>query len=356
MAKRHSTDQAWPMDELQRAFVASWGQDELRTLPPKKLEKMLKKVTDEVAKEIGKDLAKRAPKMLAQRRKDDDAFHARNFRRWREAFDLIETIWVCCEEMGRNFNQHFRPTAVRTEDFVFEAMTSIHAKSLLVTAEIICLMKGGFPDAALTRWRTLYELNVVATLISKQGPDLALRYLAHADVQAARDIDPSDLEDDEKLREQVRRSEYAIQQFGDELRKHYGWACKITDKQQPNFEHIEKLAEKTEGRALYKHASQHIHSNHRLYDQLLGTSESDSPLILVGQSNSGMVGPLTLTAMSMVETTALYLVTKPNFDRGVYSIVLMNMAQRLHKIGPKLEKRTLMAARKQRAAKRKRSD
>jgi hypothetical protein len=125
--------------------------------------------------------------MLVRHRTDFDGFTRRNLRRWRGAFDLLETIWVCCEEMGRNFNQHFRPEAVQTENFVFEAMTSVHAKSLLVTAEMLCLMKGGFADAALTRWRTLHELNVVATLIFREGQELALRYLAHAHVQEAKD-------------------------------------------------------------------------------------------------------------------------------------------------------------------------
>lgn len=86
--------------------------------------------------------------MLAERRKQQAGFESRNLRRRRKAFDLMETIWVCCEEIGSAFNGHRRPQAVQEQDHVFEAMTYLHAKALLVTSEIICLLSGGFADGA----------------------------------------------------------------------------------------------------------------------------------------------------------------------------------------------------------------
>jgi len=350
MAKQRDADSVWAMDELENGILDLLSQnEEYRALPPKKLAKIIAKTTEKTAKAIAKDLAFRAPKMLAQWRKETAGFERRNFRRWRKAFDRIEMIWVCCEEVGRNFNQHFRPEAVQSQNFVFEALTSIHAKSLLVAAEMICLMKGGFPDAALTRWRTLYELNVVGTLIVREGQDLALRYLAHADVQAAKAYDGTEGVSDADLRELQARAAYAVSNFGNELTKHYGWACALTGKKQPNFEDLERLADKTDGRSIYKQASQHIHSNHRKYDELLGVSESNENMLLVGRSNSGMVGPLTLASLTMVETTSLYLLTQPNFDRSVYSIVLMRLAAPMHSLAERLERRTFEAAQKRRA-------
>lgn len=351
MAKR-GTEKAWPMDELQLALVESLEKSNgFEELSPKKRAKIILKVTRKSAKAIGKDLLDRAPKMLAQRRSLQIGFEARNFRRWRKAFDLIETLWVCCEEIGRNFNQNFRPEAVQTQDFIFEAMTTIHARSLLVGEEIICLMKGGFADAALTRWRTLHEFTVVAILISQGDQQLALRYLAHADVQAAENMDSDDLAKDDSLQALKARSDYRLAQFGDSLKKHYGWASDLVGKKQPNFEDLEKKAEKSEIRYFYKYASQHIHSNHRACDQLIGVTESDEPILLVGSSNSGMVAPLTLASMSMAEITALYLNTKPNFDRAIYTAALMTMAARMNKLASRLEKTTLQAAQKRKRPK-----
>lgn len=94
-----------------------------------------------------------------------------------------------------------------------------------------------------------------------------------------------------------------------------------------------------------------MHSNHRAYDQLLGVSESSETALLVGPSNSGMVGPLTLASLTLAETSTLYLLSKPNIGRSIYALVLLGMADRMHKLANRLEVRTLKAARKKHDAK-----
>lgn len=344
---KSDTNETWPMDELETVFVETLRKDEVfRALSPKRQQKMVTRVMKGSVKAFSKNLIDRAPKMLARRRKAKAGFEKRNLRRWREAFDLFETVWVCCEEIGRNFNQNFRPQAVQEQDFVFEAMTAIHARSLLVGEERICMMKGGFPDAAISRWRTLHELSVVAALLSRGGQDLALRYLAHADVQALKGLDAEAIAQDEDLRAVKVRADFGISRFGLELERTYGWACNLIGKKQPNFGDLEKKADKGEARYFYKFASQHIHSNHRAHNDLLGMSESRDTMLLVGPSNSGMVGPLTLGTMSLTEVTALYINTRPSFDVGIFVAVLVKMAGRMNKLGARLEKTTLKAARK----------
>ncbi len=175
-----SNDEPWAMDELQREFERIVGETKEagKRLTTKQVVHVAETTTKSAGRAFYRTLIETAPAMLADRRKEREGFERRNFRRWRKAFDLIETIWVSCEELGRVFNQHHRPEAVREEDYVFEAMTHLHAKALLVASEIICLLKGGFADGALTRWRTVYETNVVAALIRQEGQELALRYRA----------------------------------------------------------------------------------------------------------------------------------------------------------------------------------
>jgi len=341
--------QPWPMNGLEQSFRERVHADDfLKSLAPKKFEKVVRQITDDAVKVITADLLSRAPDMLVRHRKEHDGFSSRNFKRWRGAFDLLETIWVACEEMGANFNRHFRPEAIQTQNFTFEAMTAVHAKSMLVTAEMICLMKGGFADAALTRWRTLHELSVVAALLSVHGQKLAHRYLAHSHVQEAMDIEPEELERDEEAKGRKAKSDFCLAQFGDDLKKHYGWACELTDKKRPTFEDLEKLADKSIGRIIYKRASQHIHSNHRGYDQLLGVGESEETLLLVGQSDAGMAGPLILGAMTLVEVTSVYLMMIPNLDRTIYTRVLLSLSRRLHAKARALEKNAAMRIQKRR--------
>lgn len=332
------------MDELQHEFerIAREVQDAGKGLTARQMARVAEQTTKSAGRDLYRSLIETAPDMLADRRKEQEGFERRNFQRWRKAFDLIETIWVSCEELGRQFNQHHRHTAVAEQDYVFEAMTHLHAKALLVTAEIICLLKGGFADGALTRWRTLYETSVVAFLIRQEGQELALRYLAHSRVRAWNDAQDDD-ESDEWQQLKV-QAEYAIEKFGPELNRRNGWACAITGQKNPTFEKLAELAGKTSGKSLYHHASLHVHSNHRALDELLSMCEAQEDVLLVGPSNSGMVGPLTLATMSIVELTTLLLLTKPTLDRLAFVNTLSRMAKPMNKLASGIERRTFDTA------------
>jgi hypothetical protein len=341
----------WAMDEIQRGFerIIQDAEKSGHVLTAKKIERIAEKTVRSAGRSVYRTLMESAPKMLLERRKDGLGFERRNIRRWRKAFDLIETIWVSCEELGRAFNEHYRPEAVEEQDYVFEAMTHLHAKALLVTSEIICLLKGGFADGALTRWRTLYEVNVVAALMVQEGQELALRYLAHSRVQAWNDVKDDALEvgESEEDRDYLRgQAEYAIARFGTELNKRNGWACGITGNKSPTFDNLIELSGRSDGRSLYKHASLHIHSNHRGLDELLGVCESEKSVLLVGQSNSGMVMPLTMAVYSIVETTTMFILTKPNLDRGVLLNSILRMVKRMNQLAGGIERRTFAAAKK----------
>lgn len=335
------------MDELQGEFerIVNEARDAGNILTDKQLSRVAQRVISKTGAAIYRTLNETASDMLTDRRKLRDGFEQRNFRRWRKAFDLMETIWVSCEEIGAAFNDHCRPQAVKEQDYVFEAMTHLHAKALLVTSEIICLLKGGFADGALTRWRTLFETSVVATLIRQEGQELALRYLAHSHVQAW--IRVRDQEQKDSEYEDIKsRAEFAIEKFGDELNRRNGWACAITGQKYPTFEKLVELADRGDAKSLYQHASLHVHSNHRPLNDLLGMCEAQGDVFLVGPSNSGMVAPLILTSLSIAEITSLLLLTKPNLDRIILVDAIWRMANRMEKLSKSIERRTFDAAKK----------
>lgn len=348
--KKRTAAEPWPMDELQHDFeeIIQQAFEEGNSLTERQIERIASGTVKSAGRLYYRSLIERAPPMLAERRKQQAGFESRNLRRWRKAFDLLETIWVCCEEMGSAFNDHHRPQALQEQDHVFEAMTYLHAKALLVTSEIICLLRGGFADGALTRWRTIYENNVIATLIRQEGQELALRYVAHSRVQAwlRAGAEPDNLRDEDA--ELQKKAEFAISTFGEEMKRRHGWASKLVGKKMPTFKDIAaKCGQEVDG-GIYEYASQHIHFNHRMFDELLATCESEQNVLLVGPSNSGMVGPLTAAAISMVESTFLLLLHKPNLDRLALLDSVWRMAKRMNKLADGLEKRTFEAAKKRR--------
>lgn len=339
------------MNDLQYEFekIIRQAREEGSRLTNRQVERLASATVKSAGRIYYRSLIKSAPPMLAERRKQQAGFESRNLRRWRKAFDLFETIWVCCEELGSEFNGYNRPQAFEERDYVFEAMTYLHAKALLVTSEIICLLKGGFADGALARWRTLYENNVIANLIREEGQELALRYVAHSRVQAWQRVqaNPEDYaEDCSELKEQA---EHAISSFGEEMNLRHGWASKLLNKKKPTFKDIASRVGHSDREGMYEYASHHIHFNHRMFDDLLANCEAEQNILLVGPSNSGMVAPLTATAISMAEATFLLLLHKPNLDRLALLDSIWRMAKRMERLAGGLEKRTFEVAKKRRS-------
>ena len=60
---------------------------------------------------------------------------------------------------------------------VFTVLTYINGRALQVANEILVLLKNGYADGAYARFRTLYELSVVAHFINSHGDSLAQAYL-----------------------------------------------------------------------------------------------------------------------------------------------------------------------------------
>ena len=122
-----------------------------------------RELNDEGARGLAKELKRRGPKMLRQHRRIRRGFERRLFRRWRKALRLYETIMVAAQEAGADFNDKYRAEARQQDDFVFEALVSLHGRASRITSETYALLRTGHADGAQARWRTLHELAVVAS-------------------------------------------------------------------------------------------------------------------------------------------------------------------------------------------------
>lgn len=292
-------------------------------------------VMDQMADQMRNDLKRRAPATLRTTRRETAGFERRNLQRWRKPFNLIEMILEIAAEVGGKFNTEVRPQAIQEEDYAFEALTHLHARGLLVGSECICLMKGGFADGALSRWRTLHELNVVAAFLFRNDKEVALRYLVSFEFQAltaARQMkkyaERSKIEPptDGEIGAMESRCKSHLKQFGEDIRHEYGWASGIIGKKAPNLLDIEEFTGLDHWRPRFKWASQHTHGGHRPFGTMLGTAESKEPVLLIGQSNSGLVDPLHMTAISLTHITSSLLLSRPDTDRIICTKVLFGLS------------------------------
>jgi len=301
---------------------------------------------DTLPRQVLERLLANAPSMLQERRQEDQEFEERNFMRWQRAFDAIETMAEVAAEVGGACDKEGRSLAQFENDYRFEALSQLFPRALLVTREIIHLLKGGFPDAALSRWRSLHELTVTAIFISRNDGNVAMRYLANFDFQAKRaakqfnhhaqraNLKPFSAEE---LAEIDARFALAVKAVGGEIEGDWGWAAPALKKDRPTFADLEKDVGLDHWRPRYKWASQHVHSGHRPSDKLLGLCEAKQPVMLVGRSNSGFTDPLHMTAISLMQIATTVLLKSPNIDRVVYSRILMTLSDSIGQLSLECE-------------------
>jgi hypothetical protein len=343
-------------EELAKAYLE--GKDEQTLLDS--IGPTFEAIRPKLAKVLIRSLKKNRSEMLRERRKITERFEHRNFRRWRRVFDLYETLIVMASELGEEHDKDARPDAIRTNDYRFEALAHIFPKAVLISREILCLLRGGYPDAALSSWRGLFELTVVAKFISGNDQEIALRYLASFDfraLRAAREYnqfaDRIDLApfDDRSLQELEERAASIETQLGIRLKKDFDWAHPALQSKFPtlkpdrvDFSHLMEASEMDRWRPYYRWANQHLHAGHRPHGSLLGVCESTEPVALVGQSNSGFVDPFQLAAISLVHVTTLFLFTKPCMDRIVMVDALASFRDEVAPLAMKIQRDSLEAA------------
>ncbi len=284
------------------------------------------------------DLKQRSAEMLREHRGMDEEFRVRNFERWAEGFDLLEMLIVIAEETGGAINDADRPRAVEDNDVRFEAVVTLHARAVLVSREILCLLKGGFADGALGRWRTLHELAVVSQFLSIHDRSISERYLLHREVQAHKAMlqyhkyqERANLEpfDENAARMLTETRARMVAKHGDSMIHDWGWAAPAICKTRPTFFDLEESLNLDHWRPRYKWAAQDTHGAYRPPAVLRGMSEAKEALLLVGPSNSGLTDPAHMTAISLVLATHALVHLSPNIDRLVAMRVLLTISDEI---------------------------
>jgi hypothetical protein len=298
----------------------------------------------EAAPELTKDLLRRMPKMLQQHEKDRLAFERRLKRLWGKAFDLYEAVLVGCTEAGSDFNENERPGAMRDQDLVFEALTLLHARACLTAAEVLNSLRGGFPDAAYARWRTLHELAVSAYVIVDGGQEVAERYLLHAYVEDAKDAQHFqrhaerlgyEAMEDAEVTELTQSVEQLVKRFGKEYRDQYGWAAPLfPGKRKLWFSDLETKVELAHLRPHYRLASHKTHGGSK--GAGLGRVKVSGGIVLAaGPTNAGFgeVGHGSLISLSQLTTTLLIRGRKTGIRDPMRVVVCRSLLELVGKAG-----------------------
>ena len=151
------------------------------------------------------------------------------------------------------------------EDAKQDMIDGLHGKGCATAAEILVLLRAGFTDGALARWRSLYEVDLIAHFIARHGLSSAERYAEHAAVKNWEainsisryvGIDPATKDDFQRRRDE------AVAKYGTVFKNEYGWAADVvgTSKRDgPNRGDLEKDIGREEWSPLYRAASYQVH-------------------------------------------------------------------------------------------------
>lgn len=240
---------------------------------------------------------------------DHDAFIKRNRDRWSIGFRKLHALRETCLQAGMNFQEQFLSIPKYETDELIGVFLRQHAHACRISGEIIHLLEGGYPDAALARWRTLYEIVVTCLVIKKCGREAAIDYIRHGMVKTAEGI-----EEHRKTAEAMGQATFTDEEadFYRELKKEitngdssWHWARKHT-----GFSKFEKLREYVgldKWSHNYKLASRNVHSDYFEMASLYAMNEAKQDMLLCGQSNFGLTEPAHFTAISLAQITSVFL-------------------------------------------------
>jgi hypothetical protein len=191
-------------------------------------------VTNEIVEQLFKKVLESEEEILSTKRNVINVFITNNCERWKVGFDRLESLILLCIEIGEQFNKTYRSKAVKDDNLVFDTLVKHHARACLTAQEILYLLKGGFADAALARWRTLHEVHVTTRFIEKHGHDCAERFYYHGYIEKYKAaFQMSEYEDrlntegptEDELNELKKIKDKLIAKYGKSFAKENGWAC-----------------------------------------------------------------------------------------------------------------------------------
>lgn len=314
-------------DDILQGLIEEFGEENV----VKNLDKMINDSLPGVAQLIRNSLKDSSQDMLDEHRLRRISFESRLLLRWRKPINLLRALQVIALESGEEFYKEVNTSVVSDEPDKIKALISIHARACRIADEILCLLSGGFPDAAFARWRTLHELSVLSFFISKNDNELAQRYLDYSAIDSYKEmkgyisyqntlgLEPLDEKTIESLEH---KKNNLVMKYGRNYSKKYGWAANVLSDNNPTFRKIEEWVGLDYFRPYYKLACNNIHSGAKGNFYNLGLIENDGNVLLCGSSNYGLADAGQNTAISLQQICTVILIQRTEYEHLVFAKVM----------------------------------
>lgn len=243
--------------------------------------------------------------VLEKKNVDESDFTRRVIHIWNNPlFHLESFISISKDVLGL-----FLSDVIPEQDFeLHDVIRRMHGRACLVSEEVLLLLKNGYADGAMSRWRSLHEINVMTKFIHKNGNKMAQRYIDYEAIESKQILDKYILHEkklrlspmsSEEIREIEKEVEIQIEHYGKDFSDINGWAREVFPKKNISIARIEKEVNLEHMRPYYQMACHSIHAGIKGIRFQLGLVTYDRDHILTGQTDMGLADPGILTVFSL---------------------------------------------------------
>lgn len=250
--------------------------------------KTYKALVEQVSDDSVKTIESIMYEKVIKERTFTDEFMARQNQKWGDGFVASDVLYICIIESAESYRDYVVEIYGQEVSYLYHALANIHGRALQIYAEIMCLNKNGYADGAYARWRSLYELSVIAAFISENGEKVAESFVKSAD----------------------KENGYEWARIAKSFRK-YRTDWKVTFKSiQLRCKFIAKEWEKE-----YGFVNKLVHASPQGTMYRMGADTSRA--IPIGRSDKGMAISAIHSAMSLVQITKCFFTVFPHGDSTV---------------------------------------
>ncbi|ARK30088.1 DUF5677 domain-containing protein [Halalkalibacter krulwichiae] len=302
-----------------------------------------KESVDEYANPIYLSLREKSPMMVEEERLIRQEFESRLQLRWLNAFyDLAAVIKISEESAMEIIDDYLENHAEQKDNkysipITFDILMKLFTKAIVVSKEIYTLLKAGFSDGAMSRWRTLHECNVFFRNLTSRYEDenftneVISKFADYSIVENYQEINNYLKKDDNFRVNQVefdsitKDYQELLAKYGRHFSKPYSWAQSIfPHKSKIYFSDLEKNAGIDHLAIYYKLANYHIHASPTGLYNSLGNIEDERIKkygYVFGPSNYGLSIPGQLTIISLMQISTSLLLLNSNIDRMIRATI-----------------------------------
>ena len=264
------------------------------------------------------------------------------FLKWNEEIysDGLELFLMYIDltvTVNTHMTDHFKVDKFpEDEKLKFTQLLHLHVKGCQIANEIYTLIKCGYADAALARWRTLHETSVVFIALFTNDLEVSKMFYEYQFIEKLKRIKTFEIHyetlnwkapDEDTTKMLQKKQDELLNLYGADFLREYGWTIKFLPRGKRNFKTLEENVEFDYLRPFYQWANKGVHSGPEGTYTRLAFDEINIPReYLAGPSRYGMVDPMQFTTYSLLKMTTRLTELTGTFE----SELMQKMLEQLH--------------------------